>query len=61
MSSALTNEALREYEQIWRRKNPNGKISRSELGQQAAGTMRAVESVFTPREQDSGNPPGLVQ
>lgn len=42
----ITEQALSEFEQIWRKENPNTEISQQELLESAIRTLRAVELVY---------------
>ena len=44
----LTDEALREFEDLYKRQNPNKEVSKEELIDMATRTMRAVKLVYRP-------------
>ena len=48
MSSALTPEALRDFELIWRRKNAGKEITPAELQDKAERVLRAIELTYRP-------------
>ena len=45
---ALTPQALEEFEQIWRRRNPNKDISEEQLRDEALRVLKAVTLTYRP-------------
>ena len=44
----ITEEALKEFEALWRQDHPNEEISKAQLLEMATRVMRAVELVYRP-------------
>jgi len=49
---ALTQEALAEYEQLWREDNPGKEPDRKTLADEARRTLNAVQLVYRPITAD---------
>jgi plasmid stabilization system protein ParE len=55
----LTEEALNDFEQIWRSAHPNATATREQLREMATKLLQAVELIYRPLPQDSDD--GLIE